>query len=68
MRSDIIKIQKLVGTNHKTKTKIKRLEDKTMLNDWKVWLMLLEMAAWIGGAFYLKARLKRYIYRPVAGN
>ena len=39
-----------------------------MLNDWKVWLMLLEMAAWIGGAFYLKARLKRYIYRPVAGN
>ena len=35
-----------------------------MLNDWKAWLMLIEMAAWIGGAFYLKARLKRLYRKP----
>lgn len=34
-----------------------------MLQDWKAWMMLMEMALWIGGAFYLKARLKRYIYK-----
>ena len=44
--------------------KIQGLEDKTMLNNWKEFFMLLEMALWIGSAFYLKARLKQYIYKP----
>ncbi len=35
-----------------------------MLVDWKALFMLMEMALWIGSAFYLKARLKQYIYKP----
>lgn len=35
-----------------------------MLVDWKAIFMLIEMALWIGSAFYLKARLKQYIYKP----
>lgn len=34
-----------------------------MLVDWKALFMLMEMALWIGSAFYLKARLKQYIYK-----
>ncbi len=35
-----------------------------MLVDWKALFTLMEMALWIGSAFYLKARLKQYIYKP----
>ena len=35
-----------------------------MLVDWKALFMLMEMALWIGSAFYLKARLKQHIYKP----
>ncbi len=35
-----------------------------MLLDWKALFTLIEMALWIGSAFYLKARLKQYIYKP----